>query len=60
MAFGNPPTLQALGLEAFWNRRFSSCSTDGHTAPYLDTEAREELTQAAALRLLQRGRIASA
>jgi hypothetical protein len=52
MAFWNTPTLQALALEVFWNRRDSSCSTDGHTAPYLDTEAREGLTQAAALRLL--------
>jgi hypothetical protein len=49
----NTPTLQALGLEVIGNRRFSSCSTDGHSAPYLDTEAREGLTQAVALRLLQ-------
>jgi hypothetical protein len=60
MAYLNTPTLQALALEAVGNRRFSSCSTDGHTAPYLDTEAREVLTQAAVLRLLQRNRIASA
>jgi hypothetical protein len=55
MAFLNPPTLQALALEVVGNRRFSSCSTDGHTAPYLGTEAREESMQAAALRLFQRG-----
>jgi hypothetical protein len=44
MALLNTPTLQALALEAAWNRRFSSCSTDGHAAPYLDTEAREAVT----------------
>jgi hypothetical protein len=60
MAYLNPPTLQALTLEAFWNRRFSSCSTDGHPAPYLDTEAREGATQAVALRPVQCRRIALA
>jgi hypothetical protein len=52
MAFRNPPTLQALAVEAFWNKRDSSCSTHGHTVPYLDTEAREEATQTTAPRSL--------
>jgi hypothetical protein len=34
----SPPTLQALSLEAFWNRRDTSCSTFGHTAPSPFTE----------------------
>jgi hypothetical protein len=34
----SPPTLQALGLEVVWNRRGSSCSTGGHTAPSPFTE----------------------
>jgi hypothetical protein len=36
----SPPTLQALSVEAFWNRRGSSCSTFGHTAPSPFTEGR--------------------
>jgi hypothetical protein len=37
----SPPTLQALAVEGFWNRRGSSCSTFGHAAPSPSTEARE-------------------
>ena len=36
----SPPTLQALSVEAFWNRRDTSCSTFGHTAPSPSTEGR--------------------
>jgi hypothetical protein len=35
----SPPTLQALSVEVFWNRRDTSCSTIGHTAPSPLTEA---------------------
>jgi hypothetical protein len=45
----SPPTLQALGLEAFWNLRGSSCSTHGHTAPSPSTEAREGVSWLAVL-----------
>ena len=41
MALSSPPTLQALSVEALWNRRGSSCYTDGHSAPSPSTEARE-------------------
>jgi hypothetical protein len=55
----SPPTLQAMSLEVFWNRRGSSCQTNGHTAPSPLTEAGEWVLLVVALRLLQRGRAAS-
>ena len=58
MALSSPPTLQALAVEVVWNRRGTSCSTFGHTAPSPFTEVREWLSWVAALRLFQRGRTA--
>jgi len=55
----SPPTLQALSVEVFWNRRGSSCSTDGHSAPSPLTEVRVWVSRVAALRSLQRDRTAS-
>jgi hypothetical protein len=52
----SPPTLQALLVKAFRNRRGSSCSTFGHTAPSPFTEGWAWVLRVAALRLLQRGR----
>ena len=36
----SPPTLQALAFEVVWNRRDTSCSTFGHSAPSPVTEVR--------------------
>ena len=58
MALSSPPTLQALALEVFWNRRDTSCSTFGHTAPSPFTEGWAWVSQLAVLRSLQRSRTA--
>jgi hypothetical protein len=58
MALSSPPTLQALSVEAFWNRRDTSCSTFGHSAPSPLTEVRAGVSRVAALRSLQRNRTA--
>ena len=55
----SPPTLQALALEVFWNRRDTSCSTFGHTAPSPFTEGGAWVSQLASLCSLQPGRTAS-
>ena len=52
---GDPPTLQALAVKGCWNRRDSSCYTNGHAAPSPDTEAREGLLLRAMHGLLRCG-----
>jgi hypothetical protein len=54
----SPPTLQALALEVVWNRRDTSCSTDGHTAPSPVTEGGAWVSRLAMLRSHQRSRAA--
>jgi hypothetical protein len=50
----SPPTLQALSVEVLWNRRGSSCSTHGHTAPSPLTEGGAWVSWVVALGLFWR------